>query len=226
MEKLKLIDFNDWIKVDDSYGSGASEKIILQDTNTGKKGIFKFPKKHSNGEITGEYWAESLAYEIATIIEIPCAKIDMGIYRGRRGSMSYIFLKQDDVLIEGVHFISAKYPNYNRDILKDEDVDLWYSIEMVRNSISSIFFNDFLEILIFDALIGNSDRHHSNWGISLMKKDHISMLSNLYDNGSSLCCTITDDKINMKDKNWCNAITNTKSKSLIRIRNEKRKPTQ
>ena len=47
--------------------------------------------------------------------------------------------------------------------------------------------------MLFDCLIGNSDRHHSNWGVVpyIKKGDtqyHIcSKLSPLYDNCSSLC---------------------------------------
>ena len=40
---------------------------------------------------------------------------------------------------------------------------------------------DFLVIPIFDALIGNSDRHHSNWGIVKNKINGNIRISPLYD---------------------------------------------
>lgn len=41
-----------------------------------------------------------------------------------------------------------------------------YSVEMIIKSIKGIVpIDDFLKMLIFDYLIGNSDRHQSNWAM-------------------------------------------------------------
>lgn len=83
------------------------------------------------------------------------------------------------------------------------------------------------KILLFDALIGNSDRHHSNWGIIETKASlyvekglfpvNVITLSPLYDNGSSLCSYINENDIEtiLKDKIRYESIINTKSKSAI-----------
>lgn len=71
-------------------------------------------------------------------------------------------------------------------------------------------------MLMFDYLIGNSDRHQNNWAI-LIKNDKMEW-SPLYDNSSSLCSYISEDKIADyfgKDKNRWNSLVDTKSKSLI-----------
>ena len=75
--------FDNWIEDIESgkFGSGASEKIWLINPKTKDKGIFKFPKVRTNGEITGEYWAEKLATEIGKLIDVECANVDMGIYK-------------------------------------------------------------------------------------------------------------------------------------------------
>ena len=82
---------------------------------------------------------------------------------------------------------------------------------------------DFLKIPIYDALIGNTDRHHSNWGIVSNKEKM--KLSPLYDNGSSLCSIVNERKITFSDKNWLDSLINTRSKSLIRLQNAKARPT-
>ena len=83
------------------------------------------------------------------------------------------------------------------------------------------------KIVLFDALIGNSDRHHSNWGITETKAFlslekglfpvNAMTISPLYDNGSSLCSYINENDIEtiLKDKMKYEAIINTKSKSAI-----------
>ena len=80
---FEVKNFDNWIEDTESgkFGSGASEKIWLINPKTKEKGIFKFPKVRTNGEITGEYWAEKLATEIGKLIDVKCANVDMGIYK-------------------------------------------------------------------------------------------------------------------------------------------------
>ena len=80
---FEVKNFDNWIEDTESgkFGSGASEKIWLINPETKEKGIFKFPKVRTNGEITGEYWAEKLATEIGKLIDVKCANVDIGIYK-------------------------------------------------------------------------------------------------------------------------------------------------
>lgn len=140
---------------------------------------------------------------------------------GRIGSMSYNIISDDIyTFVEGIEFILAKYPYYDRDKLRDNYSNMPYSVQMIEKSISNLIdFNDFLKIVIFDIIIGNSDRHHSNWGIKyILKDDKLYIgLCPLYDNGSSLCAyeDLENVKIFFKDKMKFEALVNTKSKSAI-----------
>ncbi len=76
-----LKDFSNWKEyTGSSEGSGRSEKIWLENDN--KIGVFKFPKvkkdKYGNIiEISTEYIAEKLSSNIAKIINIKNAEIDI-----------------------------------------------------------------------------------------------------------------------------------------------------
>lgn len=84
-----LINFDNWeVDEDSPYGSGASEKKWLINPETKQKGIFKFPKGSDIGKPTGEYWAEKVASQLAEVLGIECAKVDIGTFRNRIGSMS------------------------------------------------------------------------------------------------------------------------------------------
>ena len=142
--------------------------------------------------------------------------------------MSYSFLNNTTSLVEGVEFILGKYPYYDKDTLIDKYSSMPYSFQMIVESMKPILgISTIAKILLFDALIGNSDRHHSNWGITETKgflsiekgvfPVNAMTLSPLYDNGSSLCSYINESDIEtiLKDKIRYESIINTKSKSAI-----------
>lgn len=140
---FKVINFDNWIENDklQVYGSGASEKIWLENPITGEKGLFKYPKIRPNQTITGEFWAEKLASEIGKLLNIECAKVDIGTYKGRLGSMSYNIIKgleNDTSLIEGVEFIQKVYPYYDKDKLKDSKTGDLYTVQMIEKSLKNI----------------------------------------------------------------------------------------
>ena len=219
MNKNMLI-FDDWeVDNDAPYVSGASSKLLLVNPNTLNKGIFKFPKQQVDGNYTNEYIAEKIAYELACILSIPCAKVDIGTYKGKIGSMSYMMLdpiKED--LVHGVDYIVKKYPNYNGDKFFDVVTGEIYSIQMILDCTSELHIEkDFLKIVIFDCLIGNSDRHHCNWGIIVDKATHNTRVAPMYDNGSSLACYVRLQDVNnyFQDNNRFRALVNSKSQSRI-----------
>ena len=142
--------------------------------------------------------------------------------------MSNSFLSNTTSLVEGVEFILGKYPYYDKDTLVDRYSGMPYSFQMIIESMKPILgISTISKILLFDALIGNSDRHHSNWGITETKGSlsaekglfpvNVMTLSPLYDNGSSLCSYINESDIEkiLKDKMRYESIINTKSKSAI-----------
>ena len=220
-----IVDFHEWnIFEGASEGSGRSDKQWLKDPKTNKIGLFKYTKTNK----TTEHVSEELASELANLIGLKCAKIDIGLYDSRTGSMSYLINNETEILIEGIYLINKIYPNYDSNSMYDKYKQEYYSLEMIINSIQEYNITiDFLNIIIFDFLIGNTDRHQNNWAV-ISSNDNIKMCP-MYDNGSSLCCYIEDEKIDSflgNDKMKFDSLVNTSSRSRIRIdKNIKKEPT-
>ena len=150
--------------------------------------------------------------------------------------MSYNILEDSESnLLEVLAFIQTQYPYYIKDKLEDSYSNIKYSVQMIQKSLSGIIdIEELYKVIIFDVLIGNSDRHHSNFAIiskGTIYKTPENMLdiyfdykmSPLYDNGSSLCAYEDNNNIEIffKDKMKFESLINTKSKSAIGWENER-----
>lgn len=224
---IPVRDYSDWNIYDGaSEGSGRSEKIWLI-SDDGKIGLFKFPKiDPTTLQETTEHISEHLAHQLGDVLGVSTANVDIGTYNGRIGSMSYLVSEPNECLIEGIGFISGLYPNYDANKMIDPSNGKYYCLEHIFRSTDKIVPKAvWLEMMVFDFLIGNADRHQSNWAIlayivdSEKKKIRVRKCP-LYDNGSSLCCYVNDsqlDKMFGKDPGPFNALVDTKSRSIIRI---------
>lgn len=221
-----LVEYSNWkIYEGASEGSGRSDKLWLTNPDSNEIGLFKFTKT----EKTTEHISEKMASELANLLGLECAKIEIGNYMSKIGSMSYLINNESETLIEGIYLINRIYPNYDPSSLYDEVNKEYYSLDMILNSLDEYSLkNEFLKIVIFDFLIGNTDRHQNNWAV--ISYDNNYRMCPMYDNGSSLCCYLLEEKLDSylgKDISRFNSLVNTKSKARIRIDTySKKEPTQ
>lgn len=223
---FEVVNFDSWKVYDGaSEGSGRSEKIWLI-SDSGEIGLFKYPKiDPQDQKETTEHVSEHLAHQLGNILQVPTAKVDIGVRDGRIGSMSYLVTQKNEALIEGIDFMSGKYPSYNAETMQDEDSRQYYCIEHIFNSVPSFVPKRiWIEMMLFDFLIGNRDRHQSNWALLLKvvsKEESIQVRRcPLYDNGSSLCCYVNEIQVEQYSDNGIRrfeSLVDSKSKSIIRI---------
>ena len=166
------------------------------------------------------------------LLGIESANVEIGTYKNKIGCMSYNLLKNKEELIEGINLINLKYPHYDPDKLYETEKKEYYSLEMILNSLQlkdmSGLEEEFIRVMFLDYFIGNTDRHQNNWGV-IKKNGVITGIAPIYDNGSSLCSYIKEEKIEEflgKDQLKFKALVDTKSTSRIRIdKYNKKEPT-
>ena len=77
---------------------GTKRKFWYRDRSSqdGTKWLFKYPRPD-----TGEHWAEKIAAEIARMLDIPRARVELATCRGQRGSATKSFRREEEKLIHG-----------------------------------------------------------------------------------------------------------------------------
>ena len=96
-------------------------------------------------------------------------------------------------------------------------------IKKVLDNIDKNLFSSFIGIMVFDALVGQTDRHEENWGI-IYGKNNEYRLSPLYDNGSSLLDKFFDKEYLEKfEKSGRNIVDYSKSSKTYIYKEDKSK---
>lgn len=235
MDKVKIINYDNWYPYDGaSEGSGRGEKIWLKSPN-GETGLFKYPKIDTSASgITTEHISEHLAYQIGKVLRVPTAHVEIGMYQERMGCMSYAINKPDEIIVEGAVFITRRHPDYDVELLQEKSSGRYYCLNhLLEISNSPLILVKWIQMMLFDFVIGNTDRHQSNWAfLGKYNDDNSTLIGNicpLYDNGSSLCCYVKDEDVDEylgNDVNRFNSLVDTKSRSMIRIDGfKKKRPT-
>jgi hypothetical protein len=191
---------------------GTKEKFWFK-----KDGVkFLFKKNRAN---TGEDWAEKIACELASLLNIPHADYDFAIWRGDRGVVSPSFCKDGEELVLGNVFLTkfffkTKSDYDHRQFFRNREHKLRLVLRILANSRlpldwqiePGINFSEevFVGYLLLDALIGNQDRHHENWGfINTFTPDSQLHLAPSFDHASSLGRNESDEtrreRMNTKD---------------------------
>lgn len=187
---------------DDFEPMGTKSKFWFKDKE-GIKKLFKatlsLDKTGCEVERKGEDWAEKIAYEIASLIGLPCARYELGIYKGQNGVVTESFVDEKDQMVLGNQLLS-----YISEKIGDIEVDsrgrmnrlgrIYVVMErvIVRKPLGwdslpniNIAHHVFVGYLMLDALISNQDRHEENWGL-ILTKDKTFHLAPTFDHAASL----------------------------------------
>lgn len=190
---------------------GTKAKFWFIHPENGDNYLFKIGR-----EATGENWAEKIACELCSALDIPHAEYELALYKGSHGVITKSFVPEGARLALGNELLSKRVKGYQdvqnyksrqhtlrlvQAYLSATDIDIRLPNNWVPPHANILQVDVFTGYLMLDVLISNQDRHHENWGLVL---DDAVYLTPTFDHGSSLGMNETDNtrlmKLNTKDQ--------------------------
>ena len=181
---------------------GTKPKFWIEQDN--ERWLFKYAREN-----TGEDWSEKLAFEIANAIGIQAAHVELAVCAGQPGTLSRSFIdkKKNQGLIHGNEILAGQVFGYDPDKRFGQSD---HTLDNIQTAIGKLFDSSQEQVilqclasyLVLDGLIGNTDRHHENWGLLHHPEVHdgrvtgrVLLVAPTFDHASSLGRELRDDRI-------------------------------
>ena len=157
--------------------------------------LFKFPRRDF-----GEHWAEKVAAEVADLIGVRYAEVELAKFGDVLGTQSSAFAEPEWLRVHGNEVMAEGIPGY------DGSRGSGRGDHSIRNMASAVsrwaerheldpqaILGELASYAILDGLIGNTDRHHENWMFFYHPELRSYRLAPSYDHGSSLGRELQDE---------------------------------
>lgn len=198
MIPFPIIDASAW-SLDEPEQLGRKAKVWLRDPE-GRRWLFKQIRTGGGGGTRGEDWSEKIATELARVLLLPTADVELGhrdsAVGSPRGVVSRYMLPPEHALTHGNELLGAEvasYPRSHAGEVPGYTVALCVDVlgkfaatpgAPVPDAAGATFL--FAGYLVLDALVGNTDRHHQNWGVVQPFGPELPYLAPTFDHASSL----------------------------------------
>ncbi len=175
---------------------GSKDKFWYRRPDEDVAWLFKYPQPN-----TGQHWAEKIAAEVAELLQIPHAKVELATFQERRGSVTESFAHKGQSLYHGNQLLEGVVRGYDpaKKFHQSSHTlsNIWQVMDRVylRPETARWAKLRIAEYLVLDALIGNTDRHHENWGILWKRasKGWQNFVAPSFDHASSLGRELLDE---------------------------------
>ncbi|MDE0561945.1 hypothetical protein OU792_18250, partial [Algoriphagus sp. NF] len=160
----RLFQIDDWNEQSWWNTGGTRDKKIYLNPEDGERYYFKQSYRVGKMDYKYEFWSEIIAFEVGDLLKFNILPYHIAKREGVIGCISKSMITDKEELVEGGKYLQAFDQQF-----KPEDTASRnrYDFQLIINSFRSFqleaHLSKIVEMLIFDALIGNSDRHQENW---------------------------------------------------------------
>jgi hypothetical protein len=171
-------DITDWpIQVYSNTGGTRSKKITIH-PDTHDEYFFKGSKELDSGEIRYplEFWSEIVASKVGQALGFNMLDYNIAFKQNDKQQIGCLsksmVIPSESKLTEGKDYLVGYNSQYDPE--KDKSA---YTFQFICDTLKSYNFEaaipNIIILIIFDAIIGNSDRHQENWGFITYFKETI-----------------------------------------------------
>ena len=160
-----FIDISAWNPQPFVNTGGTRDKLLVQGPDQ-KFYFFKNSYRSKEGTYYRyEFWSEIIAYELGTMFDLNILRYDIAINDKKIGCLSRSMIELDkEQLLEGGKYLTAMSNTFRPEQRGNQKL---YTMQLINTAFAfykfQSFIPDFLRMLVFDAIIGNGDRHQDNW---------------------------------------------------------------
>jgi hypothetical protein len=153
-------DLNNWLPKEwERPQKGSSSITIFENPDTSE--IYFFKESHTRYEL--EFWSEIIASKFGQLLGLEVLDYNIGYYKGSLGCLSKRMVNPDagQILYHGVEILNDHIDTFemsDKPFFSYQDL-----VQLCKKDDFKHLMSHFHELIIFDALIGNTDRHTENW---------------------------------------------------------------
>ncbi len=139
---------------------GKRSKSTVYDPGNGAEYYFKQPEQ----KYPWEFWTEVVAYRVGKQLGFDTLEYSPVIRNEFAGCLSPSMVSEFQDLIHGQQYLTRIMPDFDKKKGTDHSFQIVEKLFTENENIAHLF-PQFINMLVFDAIIGNHDRHQQNWGI-------------------------------------------------------------
>jgi len=202
----QVIDIQKW-NPDESYYEGffpqgaRVKKAVFSDYISPYPFIkpnFRYLFKESFERYPDQFWAEIIAYKVACAMKIYAPPTFVATDGEKTGALIEWFYDENSPCflryIEGSAFFGDIIPDFDYEKGKQHNLKTIFQIFNLfridqRFELQTDWLKQFVCTLLFDSIIGNTDRHQDNWGLMVCRSENSKQkirMAPAFDNGTSL----------------------------------------